>query len=985
MALEIRHHKADNSHENIQFGRIATYWKQYFEYKEWDGLLIGNPEPLNDEYSRFRADAILLYEGGLLIFDLKDYKGTLHLPKSPDEFSNEEWYCDVEDGKIIVDGGSFKNPFRQLGTYRYEMKNIIESNTILKSTIKGNKVGTINLFSGPIELCGEIPGKYNRAYFIYDEDRLKDLVNNYNSVNKYSIEVAEALKKIFPTPEWEDNFEISISESKNERIFEIEDDLDSQLKEFLLKEDSGILVLESMESSKRDEWVEYLVAQAGACNIPQREIWTHSSRIKRKIAKRSRIKPDSLYNTIYGGRSRNTEDKDDVEEAEEDFVEGREIVSIKSDDFLDNSGLVILHEAHLVTRSLNQSDLLRFGSGRLLEDLIGFLNLKESNRKLICVGDPFSLSYGKEEESALALENLAELFEGDIRHYRAPFNREATSVKFFRTQLANSIDINLFNSLKYEFDNNQFFENDKAETLNLLREWFGKEVTSEPENAMLVYSNKDAYKINLWIKDKFLKNSKELAAGDLMLMSNNVSIPDKTGLGEISSLSNGMYLLVKEVKEKKTIPITSKNLPEPVNLNYTKIIVKCLSLDNHPEVEIWLLNNYFDGDDKLSREEEIALRILLGIKLKEYKGHYPFETSEENKKFLQDLNYVSLIEEIKILNDQLSRGEKVKTKLEEVERSLRKLERKYTRKYNQELTFRVTKEDPFLNALQAKYGWCITVHKAVGTQFKNICINASQGKESGYSNASYYRWLYTGITTSLHNVHVLNKAELDPLKDCQFHDIDEISTTGLSLVKKGKETFSFEEVGYPKWIEDTMDSSLGQNIKSAIFHFADKLNNVGVILDKVITSGEYLTKAHFSLPQLDADDLIMVFNNNGKGEVTSIRIEKNGEEYAAAIEEGIEYVKSQAGSTESTEEGPIPQDFRMHHYRNWIEKSASTGGNLQLVSTHSYDDVFLFSQGEQRVKFKVTFGNNGFFSTLRVLKKSDSLISKELYKMFFND
>ena len=985
MALEIRHNKAENSHENVQFGRIANYWQQYFEYKEWDGLLIGNPEHVEEEFSQFRADAILLYEGGLLILDLKDYSGELILPEPPKDFAKDKWFCKVDEGEnvITVDGGSFANPFMQLGAYRYVMKNIIRANDILKSNLKGNRVGSVNLFSGPITQNSGIPGKFNRAYFIFDEDHLKDLVRIYNSDNTYSAEVAQAFKKIFPAPEWEDDFETTVQEKEPERVYEIGEDLDSHLKTFLEKEGPGILVLESMDTAKRDEWVEYLFSLAGNGDIPQRDIWTHSSRIRRKIAKRSRINPDSLYTTIYGG-NRKIEEKEDIEENENENVEGREIVPLRSDDFLDEKGLVILHEAHLVTRSLNQSDLLRFGSGRLLEDLIGFLRLEDTSRKLICVGDPFSLSYGKEEESALALENLAELFEGHIAHYRAPFQTINDSVKEVRTQLAKAIDVDLFNSLKINFDTDHLIKNDKAGTLELLKDWFGETLSAEPENAMLVFSNKDAHKINLWVKDKFLKNTKDLAQGDLLLMNNNVFIPDETGLGVPRNLSNGMYLLVREVLERKTIPISSNNLPQQVNLEYIKIQVQCLSLEGEPLVEIWLLNNYFSGDDKLSREEEIALRILLGIKMKEYKHQYPFDTSEEKKLLLQDTSYGELLAEINDFRSRLSKGEKVKTKLDETERKLRKLERKYVRQYNQGLTFKVSKEDPILNAVQVKYGWCITVHKAVGTQFSNICINASQGKENGYTNAAYYRWLYTGISTALSKVFVLNPVEIDPLKDCQFFDVDEISTTGYGSSKKSKITYNFIEAELSSWLKDLIIPNLSPNVKAAIFHFSEKLNQVGIVLEETIPAGEYLTKARFSLPELNAPDLIMLFDNNGKGELSSIRVERNGEQYLSAIEEGIEYVKAQAVLQDDPGE-KIPEDFISSFYNQWMEKSASTGGNLQLISTHNYDDIFVFSQGDDRVKFKVTFGKSGFFSSFRVLKKSNPLLSKEVFNLLFND
>ncbi|MGL4347327.1 MAG: hypothetical protein ACRCR9_04510 [Chitinophagaceae bacterium] len=82
---------------------------------------------------------------------------------------------------------------------------------------------------------------------------------------------------------------------------------------------------------------------------------------------------------------------------------------MKSSKDIDEKALIIFAEAHLVSRSLNQSELLRFGSGRLLEDIIKFIDT-ESNRKIVFIGDPYSLTFWKDEDSALNIETLSEIY-----------------------------------------------------------------------------------------------------------------------------------------------------------------------------------------------------------------------------------------------------------------------------------------------------------------------------------------------------------------------------------------------------------------------------------------------------------------------------------------------------------------------------------------------------------------------------------------------
>ena len=49
MGLQIKHNRAEHTHENEQFRRIAHSLKLLFDMQKWDGILIGNP--YNENYS----------------------------------------------------------------------------------------------------------------------------------------------------------------------------------------------------------------------------------------------------------------------------------------------------------------------------------------------------------------------------------------------------------------------------------------------------------------------------------------------------------------------------------------------------------------------------------------------------------------------------------------------------------------------------------------------------------------------------------------------------------------------------------------------------------------------------------------------------------------------------------------------------------------------------------------------------------------------
>lgn len=67
---------------------------------------------------------------------------------------------------------------------------------------------------------------------------------------------------------------------------------------------------------------------------------------------------------------------------------------------------------------------------------------------------------------------------------------------------------------------------------------------------------------------------------------------------------------------------------------------------------------------------------------------------------------------------------------------------------------------PYYNALQIRYAYCVTCHKAQGGQWKHVFIDSGLGDEwiSGLDEAEkreYLRWLYTALTRSTEKVYLL--------------------------------------------------------------------------------------------------------------------------------------------------------------------------------------------------------------------------------------
>lgn len=65
------------------------------------------------------------------------------------------------------------------------------------------------------------------------------------------------------------------------------------------------------------------------------------------------------------------------------------------------------------------------------------------------------------------------------------------------------------------------------------------------------------------------------------------------------------------------------------------------------------------------------------------------------------------------------------------------------------------KVDPFFNAVQVKFAYAITCHKAQGGEWKNVFLDLGYISEE-YLGVNFYRWLYTAITRASGKLYFVN-------------------------------------------------------------------------------------------------------------------------------------------------------------------------------------------------------------------------------------
>ncbi len=494
---------------------------------------------------------------------------------------------------------------------------------------------------------------------------------------------------------------------------------------------------------------------------------------------------------------------------------------------------------------------------------------------------------------------------------------------------------------------------------------------------MTLISNKDCFRTNKWIKKQCLKNGENLTEGDLLIANNNVLIPDDSGFQIPRRIVNGMFFTVLAVKET-TSPefISIKQSKNPIILSFTKLSVRCLSMAGLPETDIWILDTYFNSEDELTREEQIAFRVYVNKKINAEKSKKKFTDSQEFRQLLEDARYKGLSEEIKqCIKDNYNDLRKFKKEQDEAKNVLKF----YKQKYDRNIFFHIKDTDPFVNAVFVKYGWAITVHKAIGSNYNEIIIKGHRKENDGITNDNYFRWLYSGVTAGK-IVNITSPKTINPFMDCIFEDN---SICGVSL--KSKQFLVFEDYEVVSRFADKVHSLENKNVVGAICEISKLIEQNGYLLERTKKFSEYLTKAFYSIPQNDKQKLILDIDNKGAKDnfaVGNIRIESLNNVNEDFIKQCIVYCFStnQNPSYGTSENKKFPADFRNDSYSAWLNKCKESNIDLKIIQSHNNQDIFMTKLENDTIVFRVWYGTSeqnhtkGFFSKIEILEKSSELL-----------
>ncbi|MCX6256658.1 MAG: ATP-binding domain-containing protein, partial [Bacteroidia bacterium] len=169
-------------------------------------------------------------------------------------------------------------------------------------------------------------------------------------------------------------------------------------------------------------------------------------------------------------------------------------------------------------------------------------------------------------------------------------------------------------------------------------------------------------------------------------------------------------------------------------------------------------NNYFwmlQDENAESGIEFIANGdIVQLVKIRKYTERYGFRFAEVT---IRLIDYGNLEIDTVIMLDTLN-SETPSLPAEENKRLFSKLQEEYQSETRKRKRLELIFGDIYFNALQVKYAYAITCHKAQGGQWNAVLVD--QGYLSGNSlSLEYLRWLYTAITRPVEKLYLINFRE----------------------------------------------------------------------------------------------------------------------------------------------------------------------------------------------------------------------------------
>jgi len=556
----------------------------------------------------------------------------------------------------------------------------------------------------------------------------------------------------------------------------------------------------------------------------------------------------------------------------------------------DQGTVFIVDEASMISDVYTEQEFIRFGSGKLLSDLFSYLGFdgNDARKKIIFIGDDAQLPpVGMSNSPALDptyLEKEYHLYINQASLTDVVRQQEGGGILNNATRLREMLAKDKYPAFDLEVDTLTTFEVRREGVISNYSDDDPHLV--EPSQIIIVYSNAQAADYNAAIRSKIFPGKDEITDGDRIIVVKN-------SYNHEIDLMNGQMGRVSTVE----LHTETRNIP--------------LGKDKHGKMKYVLLT--FRGViasfiDIQGKKHSINCRIVENLLYSKERAL----TSDESKALYIDFC---------MRNSSLKPGSAI---------------------FKHEL-----KSDEYFNALQVKFAYALTCHKAQGGEWNDVTVDFYGRNKLNRDN---FRWCYTAITRA----------------EKRLYAIDPPHKQILTPVKPLKETVMIEETDPGSVKEaDTPDSAVLATLKGL---FDDTLD-IACIHNSQYHLQYALTK--------DGSTVKIDINYNGKNIITRVNIFSGSEELAATLQEKLGQLTHQNILSTQMKSGSVniynlaffKENESMLEFHNELsEKVKSAGIEITGVSCHTlYHLEYRFNSndyGNQALNY--FFNEKGTFTSLRV-------------------
>ena len=382
--------------------------------------------------------------------------------------------------------------------------------------------------------------------------------------------------------------------------------------------------------------------------------------------------------------------------------------------------LFMVDEASMISLSSNNST---FGSGCLLDDLIQYV-YNDRNCRMLLVGDKAQLPpVGEEESPALRSDVLRAygltVFECDLNEVLR--QSQDSGILYNATVIRQMIthdEVTQLPKIRFKgFADISIVPGD--ELIERLASSYSE--VGIDETMVITRSNKRANVFNQGIRNMVLGREEELTTGDmLMVVKNkykNTPPPSPSLNGSLNNATNNVNSLTTQATRQVT------QLPS----------------GDGKEIEKPVLTFIANGDRAVVRRVR-NVREFYGFRFADVSLEFPdYNNAEEEMTVILDALMTEAPALTQEQNEQLFQHV-----LEDYEDIPLKADR-----------MKKVREDEYYNALQVKFGYAITCHKAQGGQWAHIYLDQGYMTDEMLT-PDYIHWLYTAFTRATEHLYLVN-------------------------------------------------------------------------------------------------------------------------------------------------------------------------------------------------------------------------------------